>query len=79
VWSQKTTPTERKNQFFRAVGVEYILRWNSTLKPCRQNRYLTPLMSLMTMKAARRHRRATAIAAVIAIATAIATMGKALP
>ena len=36
-------------------------------------------MSLMTMKAARRHRRATAIAAVIAIATAIATMGKALP
>jgi hypothetical protein len=32
----------------------------------------------MTMKAARRHHRATAIAAVI-YATAIATMGKALP
>jgi hypothetical protein len=91
VQSQKTTPTERKNRFFRAVGVEYILRWNSTLKPCRQNRslqrrdecpsgllhHLTPLMSPMTMKAARRHRRATAITAVIA--TAIATMGKALP
>ena len=40
-------------------------------------------MSPMTMKAARRHRRAIAIAAVIAIATviatAIATMGKELP
>ncbi len=38
VRSVKTTPTERKNQFFCAVCVEYILRWNSTLKPCRQNR-----------------------------------------
>jgi hypothetical protein len=34
-------------------------------------------MSQMTIKAARRHRRATAIATVIA--TAITTMGKALP
>ena len=38
VRSEKSTPTKRKNRFFRAVGVEYILRWNSTLKPCRQNR-----------------------------------------
>jgi hypothetical protein len=38
----KNNADARKNQFFRAVGVESILRWNSTLKPCRQNRYLTP-------------------------------------
>ena len=37
VRSEKTTLTEQKNRFFRAVSVEYILRWNSTLKPCRQN------------------------------------------
>jgi hypothetical protein len=32
---EKMTPTARKNQFLRAVGVEDILRWNSTLKPCK--------------------------------------------
>ena len=29
---KKTTPAARKNRFLRAVGVEDILRWNSTLK-----------------------------------------------
>ena len=32
---KKTTPTARKNLFLRAVGVEDILHWNSTLKPCK--------------------------------------------
>ncbi len=34
-WLKKMTPTARKNKFLHAVGWEDILRWNSTLKPCK--------------------------------------------
>ena len=33
---RKTTPTAHKKRFLRAVGVEDILRWDSTLKPCKE-------------------------------------------
>ena len=54
----KNNTDRTKKSIFRAVGVECILRWNSTLKPCIQTRspktrvcpsgllrHLTPLMS----------------------------------
>ena len=38
---EKTSPTEQKKGILRAVGVvgrENILRWNNTLKPCRDQK-----------------------------------------